>query len=231
MVLKKETIMFKQRGFTVAELLITLGIIGVVAAISAPMILNLFPDNDKAQVIRINKLISEINNELLSDPSLYLITGNCTGLDCTDRPLNPNFQENNFQNNFFGFRKYGNLFASKLVIDGEITNIATNTSFTTTDGINWLIQRNIINPQNPINPNWLYTIRVDLNGNGGNNCTYDSNTCPNPDRFSFNILSSGDVLGGDSLTRAYLKNPDNMNNKKKDYEEANALSNNENADN
>ena len=61
----------KKRGFTLSEIIITLGIIGVVAAITTPMLTGLMPDKNKVQVLKVHKTISDITKDLLKDPSLY----------------------------------------------------------------------------------------------------------------------------------------------------------------
>ena len=40
----------KRRGFTLTEVLVTIGILGIVTAVMAPVISNLIPDKNKAQV-------------------------------------------------------------------------------------------------------------------------------------------------------------------------------------
>ena len=65
-----------KKGFTLAELLVTLGTIGVLAAITAPMITGLMPDKNKMMVIKAYKTLSDINQELLDDPSIYFSDGN-----------------------------------------------------------------------------------------------------------------------------------------------------------
>ena len=57
----------RKMGFTLSEVLIALTIIGVVAAISAPLVNNVIPDKNKAIVLKAHKTISDINSEIL-DP-------------------------------------------------------------------------------------------------------------------------------------------------------------------
>ena len=218
----------KKRGFTIAELLITIGIIGVVAAISVPVISNIFPDNDKAQVLKANKIISEINNELLNDSSLYLSNNISRVLRNFDRPTNPNPEY--ASDNYTGKSKYPYLFASKISLSGDITQTPFETfRFSSTDGTNWEIAVNtndgLMPPRGRAWPRENIIIIVDLDGFGnGADCTYNVATCTQPDQFSFDVDYNGTVTGNDFLTQAYLRNPDKLNDKKRDYEEAERLS-------
>ena len=54
-----------KKGFTLAEVLIALAIIGVTAAITAPMLSSLMPDKHKAMVLKYYKTITDINKDLL----------------------------------------------------------------------------------------------------------------------------------------------------------------------
>ena len=201
----------KRRGFTLAEVLITLAIIGVVAAAMAPTIGNLIPDKNKAQVIKIYKTIADINESLLNNPSLYYSGGtDCQGLKCTQQPLDSPY---NMDSKYSGNTKYPYLLASHLqTTDDPVTNV-TGIKFTTVDGIVWYV--------------WYYPtgraqIKIDLNGDEKPNKVYSTN-CDKPDSFMFNLDADGKLQPGDALTDAYLKNPVKLNDKKKDYKTAESL--------
>ena len=61
----------RKNGFTLAEVLLSMTIIGIIASITAPSLMNLFPNKDKVQTLKYKKLITEINAELLNNPSIY----------------------------------------------------------------------------------------------------------------------------------------------------------------
>ena len=61
----------KKTGFTLTELLITIAIIGVVAALSAPVVTNLTPDKNKMMFMKNYNEVVAITEKLLSDPELY----------------------------------------------------------------------------------------------------------------------------------------------------------------
>ena len=61
----------KKDGFTLAELLIALGIIGVAAALITPSLVNIMPDRYKIRVLQYYAAICTANQELLDDSATY----------------------------------------------------------------------------------------------------------------------------------------------------------------
>ena len=209
----------KKKGFTLAELLITMGIIGIVAAILAPSLGNLKPDSDKAKVLKVYNTISKINEEMLNDPSLYASDGNCEGFECTDVPDNPEFHNVHI---YTSRGKYKCLLIKHLDLAEDITDEELgnswfgDTEITTRDGINMTI--NTINTTNN-SEGTMITIDTDSSANS-KNCFYNSSTCPKPDRFRLFVENDGSVVANDPLTKAYINNPKKMNDKKADYDTA-----------
>ncbi len=203
----------KRRGFTLAEVLITLAIIGVVAAAMAPTIGNLIPDKNKAQVIKIYKTIADINESLLNNPSLYYSGGsNCQGFACFQQPLDSPY---NIDSKYSGNTKYPYLLASHLQTTKDPVASGTGIKFTTVDGIDWYVGYS--SSLNKIQ------IEVDLNGDEEPNKVY-STKCDKPDTFMFTLNPpDGKLQPGDALTDAYLKNPVKLNDKKKDYKTAESI--------
>lgn len=213
----------KKHGFTLVELLIVLGIIGIVSAITIPMISNLMPDSNKLKVLKAYKTITDMNNEFLNDPGLYFSDGgDCVGIGCTQAPSSVTGEK-------YGLRiingrivgrnndsdKYRNLIWARL---GDITPIATNgnAAATLADGSTWYI-----NPTEDEDGNISgYSINIDVNGpDKGVNESFALGVSK-PDTFKFNIDLNGRVTGDDALTIAYLANPSKLNDKKKDRETA-----------
>lgn len=201
----------KKFGFTLSEILVTIAVIGVISSIVVPMVGDILPDQDKMKVLKCYKTIVDINKEILSDSSLYWTPADsdCVGLDCDQMPINPEFAKSKYS----GEDKYLLLFTSKLDSDfsGNIGSGQSEVSFRTPDGNDW----NVVHLGS-----YNYTITVDLDDSANStNAVYDATT-KKPDRFSFYISSDGKVTGNDPLTKAYLKNPHKLNDKKKDYEAA-----------
>ena len=60
-----------KQGFTLAEVLVALGIVGVCAALIAPAIVNIMPDKNKVKVIQYHAAITNATVELLNDDAIY----------------------------------------------------------------------------------------------------------------------------------------------------------------
>ena len=137
--------MFK-RGFTLQELLITIGVIGIVAAICAPAVVNIVPDKTKTIYMKAYTTLSNLTNEILNDSTLYYTTydasgnPNCEGMRCSDNPFGAFY---NSQDYYVGATKYPAILASKMNLIEDEPNY-DNTSptaamvwFTTIDGVYW----------------------------------------------------------------------------------------------
>ena len=192
-----------KKGFTLAELLVTLGTIGVLAAITAPMITGLMPDKNKMMVIKAYKTLSDINQELLDDPSIYFSDGNCVGFNCINKPYTDEYKDVNIDFNT-AIGKYRGLLKLKMHTNNSSS---TDYDFVTSDGIAWIIE-----------DGFKVTIH---DAEEEDACIYGDPGCSKPNGFKFSVNpASGKVTGEDNLTKAYLKNPHKLNDRKNDYLEA-----------
>lgn len=199
----------KRRGFTLTEVLVTIGILGIVTAVMAPVISNLIPDKNKAQVLKLSKVITDINTDLLNNPSIYYSDNTtCTALDCTQQPYIAPY---NTDANYKGATKYPFLLASKLHIVDTPTTSSGTTKFTTVDGVDWEITAY---------GGTGYSVMLDMNRTDAPNCFYLKDSCEKPDRYYFAVDVNGAVSGRDQLTQAYLVNPTKLNDKKNDIRSA-----------
>lgn len=201
----------KKLGFTLAEILIAMGILGVIAALTMPTIHKLSPDKDKGMVLKAYKTITEINNEILNDPSLYMLNtkiygtnNNCTNiLACTSKPV-----DGQHETGYEGDAKYPHLLSDHLTLSKNYTiNSGSPNSyeFTTPDGLEWLMFT-----INSTSDDIFYFIMIDTKNPARQNCSYSKNTCKNPRSFLFKVEKNGAVTYADNLTRVYLENPDNL---------------------
>ena len=212
----------KKFGFTLAEVIVTVGIIAVAAAMLAPLYSDIRPDRYKTKVIRCYNQANEATERLLENPQLYYPTPSnpCYGLNCTSAPIQNNttntIQELNFSNaaaNASGDCKYPILMAELLHLNGSCTS--GKYAGTASDRTVWTFEIKKDSSNNIEG----YTITVDLdNAANSNNCIYSANNCRNPDQFSFYVEASGDITAGDDLTRIYLNNMTNIHKKDDDAE-------------
>ena len=180
-----------KKGFTLAEVVITLGIIGVVTAITAPSLTQLMPDKNKAKVLKCYKVITETTTNLIDDPGFYASLSGCRGLGCTSKPFRP--IKNEDMSLYTGAMKYPRLLCQMLYNDG--CSVGSNqVSFSTPDGINWVVTSG-------------NKITIDVNGSESPNCSYNASSCKKPDRYIFNVSNLGYVTGGDTKTTEFLSDP------------------------
>ena len=199
----------KKRGFTLAELLITLAIIGVAAALIIPLIGRITPDKYKPRVMKYYSEVAKATDEMLSDTGIYYAERDnngkttCFGLACQGTPGVPPYNSSDYS----GGVKYKNLLFSYLGIkDGEYK-----------DGSSWSVESDGDDG---------YVITVDADGGSkGKGCTYNPESCKKPDIFKFKVDKYGKVTPDDSMSRAYFENSENANNRKKDEECAKELYN------
>ena len=230
----------KKFGFTLAEVLITMGIVGIVAAIALPSLNKAIPDSNKAKVLKAYNTITNINQKLLNDPRLYPGSADCNvrerGISCNALPIewidlvreryhNDALTGVISNNAFIRMRKYINLFAMNL----EVPNVPVNRNlfansvnsghFMTEDGLLWTVWCD-----HAINPPVGYRITIDTNArstddNPDPNSPFD-NDHQNPDQFQFWVDQFGRVSANDPMTWAYLQNPNKMNDRTHDLETA-----------
>ena len=209
-----------KKGFTLSELLVALGIVAVVAAITIPAIHKIMPDKDKGTVLKVYKTISEINQEIFNNPSLYNFSDSaCNGssqiIQCYSAP------QDGKHPTAVRFKKYPILLIQHLnLADHSVSIGATgNCQFDTADGLTWIVEHVETDYSGAKKPKSYKITIVTNNSNRDNSCTY-SHSCKNPGRFSFKVNGNGSVEGADSLTKAYLLNPNEINSRTADLKKA-----------
>lgn len=212
----------KKTAFTLTEILISIGVVGIVAAITAPLISGLIPDKDKIAVLKIYKTIVDTNNEILEDTKWRNYSCNsskdfvCISASIVNNRVQP---DNNSAN--IPVNSYGAIFSTYVVtaINPNFSNFNSSSSpisFTTKDGNNWqiiMVNNNTANVENG------FIITVDLMDEKKQRCVYSDN-CTHPGQFSYWVTRNGTVWGNDPLTNAYLTNSKKLNDKKNDYKTA-----------
>lgn len=208
----------KKNGFTLTELLITIGIVGLVATLVTPALRNIMPDKYKFKVLDYYNLIDSAASDLLADKVLYnglRVTGDvnepfdrdCDGFECDMVPTTRYYDEHASITNE---NKFQVLMQEKLGIDRD-TNLYK-------DGSEWIL-RPAIEPQSiqgvVINEGeeGYYHIFIDLEPDNPDSCQVSNNrvlgkkdACSNPTQYSFIVDEYGNVSGRDLLTQVYLEN-------------------------
>lgn len=215
--IKNWEIVMKKHGFSLAELLVALGIIAVGASIMMPIFLNARPDRYKFRVINCYNMASEATDALLSNPEIYYRDPNdpndtCTGLACTIINSSADIA---LPANTPAACKYP-LLMKELLRLGDSSTTCTNGNLegAAPDTTIWNFSGDTTNG---------YTITITFPQTFGNPCngTY-SNNCKNPHTFAFHVDRNGDITADttDRLTGVYLKNLTNIH-KQDDFAELN----------
>ena len=229
-----------KKGFTLQEALITIAIIGIVAAAVLPSVQKLFPDENKLKYMKAyNSLASNIpyifeNSEYYS-PGVDPDSGNadCIGFTCMNHPGSSvlGFPDVATWGSYITNTRYGDLstkfpriFASKLNLLENISCTADNTNnssdcyFQTINGVTWKIHTTYVdNPDDSDTFNMDVTLDVVPNAAtlaGEYTVAKTIKELEDPEHFTFSVSSNGNISVTDLLGKEYLKDTNNMHNTK-----------------
>lgn len=207
----------KKPAFTLTELIIAITIIGVAAALALPSMISIMPDGKKMKVIKYYNIINNTVEEILANPDLYhpywgyddtnyehcLKVGDdkCVGLECVDLA-----NENK--------SIVGTILSEKLALEEEDL---------------------IIEKKDPASEDFYYNIKISIKETNDVKCSssnINGDKCKDfkdVNTFNFVITKEGDVRPdeNDYLLQAYLLNPHNTKDRKKDFEVAKELKGNQ----
>jgi len=186
----------KKFGFTLAELVITLSIIGIVSALMAPAIKDLMPDKNKVQVIQFHTLLTNTIDEMFADESL--VTQYTTYDETTLEPK---------------------------VVGNDIHELFSQPDTELCTRLNKKMDENNKNLTYEMKQQGSSGYRIYLKVNNESVKRAYLLGCDHRkiNTFIFDIDKYGTVSAGDALTDAYLRTPLNMNNKKEDLATAKKL--------
>ena len=204
----------KKNGFTLAELMVTIGIIGIVAAITIPLMSNIMPNKEKLMVLKYYTTLNNITKELLDDPALYPGDSDinaCLGFNCTGKTL---VEVNGYYAS--GSSKFASLFLSKLKNSASGLNHQIGSYMIgMPDGYTFMLKPTEENPGLDHK-----TIVIILANSSKSHKTFNEDQ-EKYGSFIFNIDSvTGQVTPGDALTQAFIENADNVKGKKADIKRA-----------
>lgn len=186
----------KKFGFTMAEMMVALAVMSVIATMLIPAIMQVRPDKPKTLFKKAYYISERIVSELINDEDLYPTVDDKEGFDNTDQVAIGG-------KTYEGNSKFCELFANKVnTVESEADCTTGALSFTTSDGISWYMPVSNFNTEQQIT--------VDINGpkdNGGKgpDCTYNATTCPAPDKFEIFVDPDGKMRVKGTLEKEYLR--------------------------
>lgn len=192
-----------RKGFTLAEVMITLAVCGVLASLLLPTIASVRPDKNKAMFRKAYYVTERMVFELVNDEDFYPSEGETVGLSNT-------IEADYLGETFEGNSKFCGLFARKVntTDDDKIFCDAVHTTptgngtykepaFLTTDGLAWYL------PYSDFAD--TQTIYVDVNNEKKPNCKYHATNCKEPDIFEIKVKPDGKMYVDGDMEKSYLR--------------------------
>lgn len=186
-------------GYTLAETLITLLIIGIIAAVTLPSLQKTTGNKFEAMRIKCAYILEQTIDQMLDDDTLYPQSNSeaSIGLAKTTavKVAGVTYQGNT---------KFCEIFASRITKGPHSTVDCSNSNkktFTSADGVDWYL---------PIsNFNDKVLIHFDVNGQDEDpNCALHGNedSCPKPDLFSYYLTPLGKLYPATNCGFSYRAN-------------------------
>lgn len=125
-----------KNGFTLSEVLIVLGLLGILAAILLPAVAHLRPNKEKMMYRKAYYIAERMVYEIVNDETLY------PGADPSNDGLKDTSKITYNNIEYYGLDKFCRLFAAKVNTSTEISSTWTcngGAEFATTDGLKWTL--------------------------------------------------------------------------------------------
>lgn len=202
--------MKKLKGFTLTELMVAMGVIGILVAVVTPAIMKTRPNKNKMMIKKSFYTAEQIVSTLINDERLYpdmkeiCDRGVVEGEDPTKVYCAFGFDYDNSVKyegeTYAGNTKFTDLFVSRLNVK---TEDATNHIYYTTDGIKWDLSDTIGawtkgkdragKFDDQTNAAGVGKITVDVNGDEAPNCRESDENCSADDfdQYVIEILATG----------------------------------------
>lgn len=190
-----------KKAFTLAETLVVLAIIGVLAAILLKAVKDLQPDREKIMFKKAYQLTERVVGELVNDESIYPYDPDAIGFYNT-----ASADVEGTTTSYAGESKFCQFFARKLNTFSNAVWDGANKrcTFDTTDGISWIVPSNFSNATGAVVSS--VSIMVDINGDKIPNTNADVH---NRDQFNIIVDFDGKVsVASGSIEETFLKSHD-----------------------
>ena len=224
----------KNKAFTLAEILVTLGIIGIVVAITLPLVNKAKPDNTKIMFLKTYQEMVKAIQESAYNTAIYQPTyeyeknGDVYMIQVKHPLLSVYGPEITLPNgdvltNAVQKNKICNVMAAAFGVSGSDCNDTDNTakspkefdkSFTIKNGIDvWVTtkfpeysQFYEVFSADAARKDYFTVIYFDVNGSAAPNCYYHATGCKSPDRFKLIVSRDAEVYIADPVGRYYYNN-------------------------
>ena len=212
----------RKQGYTLAEILVTVGIIGVIAALMLPIFNKIKPDEEKAMYLKAYRALNSAVTAIAADKTIYPVYGEGSTIDYSENPLYNTRAVKSLDRGIDlpeGNEKFGRALAwafngtlnQNYVADTSYNGAANSNfvpTFTVQNGMQFMVTT-VINTANTAVPSYSSEIWVDLDGvNKGRNCSI--RTCATPDRFKFVVAANGAMTPADAKGRQYIRSQQNL---------------------
>ena len=201
----------KKTGYTLAEILIAIAVVGVIAGLLLPMVGKIRPDMNKMLFLQTYDSIVQVTSKLASDERYYNPAD--PEWDYSKYPLLDTATKYKFNGKEYDTnKKYCELLAIGLNAESnscngnpnQVTEYSSPATFETPNGVRYWVNTDIsVNTDG--SKSYQTDIYFDVDGAEGNNCTY-ATSCTQPDRYRLLVSAEGEVIPSDSMSQYYLAN-------------------------
>ena len=170
----------KKSAFTLAEILLTIAIVGVISVITMGILKNSIPTKEESIHKKMNSVVEQIVSRLIDNEVMYPETADKTksGFQNTNKVTVDGID-------YEGDTKFCQLFAAQFTTATDVNCVADERTFSTADNVDWYL------PVTDFSDGYAM-IMIDVNGKDeGNNCL--EGTCKNPDRFVYYVRANGTI--------------------------------------
>ncbi len=183
--------MKNKNAFTMAEALIVLSVVGILAALSVVAVNNSKPDENIIMFRKGYATATKITQNMLNDTTLYPNANSEKSLSklgsAIDNKKGLTDTGGTNSNNFaYNFKILANPVSDYTGSPNNNTNI--NHKFTTADGIYWEVNSLMNNSTTPCAYATMF-----LYGKNGAACSYDATNCARPTKFKLRIDALGTI--------------------------------------